>query len=368
MKHQLDFEKPIIELQHKLDELEKHAESHSMDMGCQEEIAAIQARIAEMRRQIFAGLGAWDRVKIARHPKRPFMLDYVGLAFSDFFELHGDRLYADDHAVVGGLARIGDHKVMVIGTQKGRDTKENIRRNFGSAMPEGYRKALRLMKLAEKFGLPVISLVDTPGAYPGVGAEERHIGEAIAVNLREMMLLETPIIAAVIGEGGSGGALGIGVADRVLILENAYYSVISPEGCAAILWRDRSATAKAAEALKISAKDLLSLGLVDEVVPESSGGAHNDAVETAATLKASLLRNLEELKKLSLADRLKQRYEKFRAYGRFTETLEPAVAAAVAPSVPAATQAGNGEPLAAPVSMQGFALGNSAPSRPALQL
>jgi acetyl-CoA carboxylase carboxyl transferase subunit alpha len=222
--------------------------------------------------------------------------------------------------------------------------------------------------LAEKFNLPVISLVDTPGAYPGVGAEERHIGEAIAVNLREMMLLETPIIAAVIGEGGSGGALGIGVADRVLILENAYYSVISPEGCAAILWRERTAAAKAAEALKISAKDLLALGLVDEVVTESSGGAHNDAVETAKSLKASLLRNLEELKKLSLADRLKQRYDKFRAHGRFTETLKPAPVVAATPPVPAATHTGNGAPPAAPVSMTAFLPGNSAQSRPALQL
>jgi acetyl-CoA carboxylase carboxyl transferase subunit alpha len=322
MKHQLDFEKPILEMQRKLEELKKHPETHSIGISFSEEIAAIEKKIIETRRQIFAGLGAWDRVKIARHPKRPFMLDYVSLAFTDFSELHGDRLFADDSAVVGGFARLDDHKVMVVGTQKGRDTKENIRRNFGAAHPEGYRKALRLMQLAEKFGLPVISLIDTAGAFPGVGAEERHIGEAIAVNLREMMLLDTPIIATVIGEGGSGGALGIGVADRVLILENAYYSVISPEGCAAILWRERSAAAKAAEALKITAADLLALGLVDEIVPESSGGAHNDPAETAATLKASLLKNLEDLKKLSGSDRLKLRYAKFRAHGRIAEKVE----------------------------------------------
>jgi acetyl-CoA carboxylase carboxyl transferase subunit alpha len=337
MKHQLDFEKPILELQRKLDELKRHPETHSIGMAWEEEVAAMEKMITEKRRQLFAGLGAWDRVKIARHPKRPFMLDYVALAFTDFSELHGDRLYADDHAIVGGFARLNEHKVMVIGTQKGRDTKDNIRRNFGSAYPEGYRKALRLMRLAEKFGLPIISLIDTAGAYPGVGAEERHIGEAIAVNLREMMLLETPIIAAVIGEGGSGGALGIGVADRVLILENSYYSVISPEGCAAILWKERAAAAKAAEALKITAKDLLALGLVDEIVPESVGGAHNNPGETAGLLKTALLRNLDELKKLSGSTRLKQRYSKFRAYGRVSEKLE-----APAPAVPAAAAAGNG--------------------------
>jgi len=322
MKHQLDFEKPILELQRKLDELKKHPEDQSPGLSFKEEIAAIEKKIADTRRQIFADLGAWDRVKIARHPKRPFMLDYVALAFTDFSELHGDRLYADDHAVVGGFARLNEHKVVVVGTQKGRDTKENIRRNFGAAHPEGYRKALRLMQLAEKFGLPVISLIDTAGAYPGIGAEERHIGESIAVNLREMMLLETPIIAAVIGEGGSGGALGIGVADRVVILENAYYSVISPEGCAAILWKERTAAAKAAEALKITAKDLLALGLVDEIVPEAPGGAHNDPAETAAQLKISLLRNLEDLKRLPMSERLKLRYKKYRAYGRISEKTE----------------------------------------------
>src|SRR5499427_5772557 len=319
MKHQLDFEKPISELQAKLEELKQHPEKHSLGISFEQEVALIEKKLEETKRQIFSNLSAWDRIKIARHPKRPFTLDYLRSAFTDFSELHGDRLFAEDRAVVGGFACLGPHKVMVIGTQKGRDTKENILRNFGSAHPEGYRKALRLMKLADKFRLPMIALIDTAGAYPGIGAEERHIAEAIAVNLREMMLLEVPIIAAVIGEGGSGGALGIGVADRVLILENAYYSVISPEGCAAILWKDRTASAKAAEALKITAKDLLELGLVDEIVPEPLGGAHANPDRIAETLRDSLLKHLDELLKSSIPDRLQQRYNKFRAYGRFSE-------------------------------------------------
>ncbi len=319
MKHQLDFEKPIVELQAKLEELRKHPETHSLGISFEEEVALIEKKLEETRRQIFLNLSAWDRVKIARHPKRPFTLDYFQSAFTDFSELHGDRLYAEDRAVVGGFACLGEHKVVVIGTQKGRDTKENILRNFGSAHPEGYRKALRLMRLAEKFRLPIITLIDTAGAYPGIGAEERHIAEAIAVNLREMILFEVPIIATVIGEGGSGGALGIGVADRVLILENAYYSVISPEGCAAILWKDRSAASKAAEALKITAKDLKALGLVDGIIPEPLGGAHTNADRMAETLRDCLLKELKDLLALSAADRLKQRYAKFRAYGHFSE-------------------------------------------------
>ena len=320
MKHQLEFEKPIIELQRKLDELKKHPETHSIGISFEEEISQIEKKIAETRKQIFSNLKPWERVQLARHPKRPFSLDYLRTAFSDFNELHGDRLYAEDRAVVGGFAQLGEHKVMVVGTQKGRDTKENILRNFGSAHPEGYRKALRLMRMADKFGLPIIALIDTAGAYPGIGAEERHIAEAIAVNLREMMLFEVPIIAVVIGEGGSGGALGIGVADRVLILENAYYSVISPEGCAAILWKDRAAASKAAEALKITAKDLLELKLVDEIITEPLGGAHNDLAETAKNLREVLIRNLEQLKKLTTAERLDLRYKKFRAHGHFLES------------------------------------------------
>jgi acetyl-CoA carboxylase carboxyl transferase subunit alpha len=333
MRHQLDFEKPIVELQNKLSELKRHPEMHALGISFEEQIQEIEARIEETRRQIFSKLAPWQRVQLARHPKRPFTLDYLQLAFTRFSELHGDRLFGEDRAIVGGFACLGEHKVMVIGTQKGRDTKENILRNFGSAHPEGYRKALRLMKLADKFGLPIITLIDTAGAYPGIGAEERHIAEAIAVNLREMMLFQVPIVAAVIGEGGSGGALGIGVADRVLILENAYYSVISPEGCAAILWKDRSAAAKAAESLKITARDLLELGLVDEIVPEPLGGAHTDSDQTAQNLQSRLLKHLSELLRMPSADRLKKRYEKYRSFGHFLEKI-PA---------PAESIEGNGE-------------------------
>src|SRR5437867_9045358 len=325
MKHQLYFEKPIAELQRKLEELSKHREAYGLSVDIEQEIAQIERKVAETRRQIFSNLTAWQRGQLARHPRRPFALDYLAMTFSDFQELHGDRLFAEDRALVGGLARLADQKVVVIGTQKGRDTKENIRRNFGSAHPEGYRKALRLMQLADKFNLPFITLIDAAGAYPCIGAEERHISEAIAINLREMMLLEVPIIAVVIGEGGSGGALGIGVADRVLVLENAYYSVISPEGCAAILWKDRAAAAKAAAALKITAKDLHDLGLVDDIIPEPLGGAHNDPSAAAQTLKRHLVRHLKQLHKLSTTDRLKQRYDKFRSYGRFLEK-QPAAA------------------------------------------
>ena len=319
MKHQLDFEKPIFELQRKLEELRNHPEQHAMDISFESEIAQIEKKLADTTREIYTNLTPWQRIQLARHPKRPFTLDYLAQSFSDFSELHGDRLFSDDRAMVGGFARLGDHKVMVIGTQKGRDTKENIKRNFGSAHPEGYRKALRLMRLANNFGLPIITIIDTAGAYPGIGAEERHIAEAIAVNLREMMLLEVPMISVVIGEGGSGGALGIGVTDRILILENAYYSVISPEGCAAILWKDRNAAAKAAAALRITAIDLLELGIVDEVIPEPLGGAHNDPPTMAATLKTHLLKHLEALTALAAGDRLRQRYAKFRALGRFEE-------------------------------------------------
>jgi len=319
MKNVLDFEKPIYELQQKLDELKQHPEKHSMAVSFEEEIAQIEIKIVETSKQIYSNLTAWQRVQLARHTQRPFSLDYLKSTFTDFQELHGDRLFADDQAVVGGFARLAGHKVMVIGTQKGRDTKEKIKRNFGSAHPEGYRKALRLMKMADKFNLPIISLIDTAGAYPGIGAEERHIAEAIAVNLREMMLLTVPSIAVVIGEGGSGGALGIGVADRVLIMENAYYSVISPEGCASILWKDRTAASKAAEALKITARDLLELKLVDEVIPEPLGGAHKDKATTAATLHNYLLRNLLELQKIPTDNLLKARYDRFRAHGHFQE-------------------------------------------------
>jgi acetyl-CoA carboxylase carboxyl transferase subunit alpha len=319
MKHYLDFEKPIIELQKKLDELKRHPA-----LSLEQEVAQIEQKLEETRRAIFSDLTPWQRVQLARHPRRPYSLDYFGTTFHGFSELHGDRLFGDDRAVVGGFAYLGDQKVMVIGTQKGRDTKENIKRNFGSAHPEGYRKALRLMNMADKFQLPIITLIDTAGAYPGIGAEERHIAEAIAVNLREMMLLESPIIACVIGEGGSGGALGIGVADKVLILENAYYSVISPEGCATILWKDRAGAPKAAEALKITAKDLHGLGLVDEIVAEPLGGAHNDLPAMAQNLRVALQKNLAEVSALKAAERLERRYQKFRNFGSVMETQKAA--------------------------------------------
>ena len=322
MKHQLDFEKPIVELQRRLEELRKQAQTQGLGVSFEAEIQQMEAKVAETKKAVYSNLSPWQRVQLARHPKRPFTLDYLALAFEDFQEIHGDRAFSDDRAIVGGFAKLGGRKVMVLGTQKGRDTKENILRNFGSAHPEGYRKALRLMKMADKFGLPIVTLIDTAGAFPGIGSEERHIGEAIAVNLREMMLFEVPIIAAVIGEGGSGGALGIGVADRVLILENAYYSVISPEGCAAILWKDRTASAKAAEALKIAANDLKQLGLVDEVVSEPLGGANTDPKAAAASLQQALIANLDAVAKLGAKERLDQRYKKFRAFGHFTEAAQ----------------------------------------------
>lgn len=309
----LEFEKPIAELEREVDKLRSKAASQDIDMSA--DIASMEAKLAETRRSIYENLTPWQRVQIARHTQRPFMLDYVAHAFTDFCELHGDRHIGDDHSMPAGLARIGGRRVVVIGHQKGRNTKENLHRNFGSAHPEGYRKAMRLMKLAEKFGLPVITLIDTPGAYPGIGAEERNIAEAIAWNLREMMLLKVPVIAVVLGEGGSGGALGIGVADRVLMLENAYYSVISPEGCAAILWKHRKHAPEAAEAMKLAAPDLLRLGLIDGVIVEPPGGAHHDHAATAATLRDTVLAHLDELSRLSVSQLLDARYAKFRAFG-----------------------------------------------------
>ena len=313
----LDFEKPILELQRRLQDLKEHSDEH--DLNFDSEVAAMEAKIEATRREIYDNLTAWQRVQIARHTQRPFALDYIARCFTDWVELHGDRLFADDKAMPSGLAKLGPYRCVVITHQKGRDTKENVKRNFGCGHPEGYRKALRLMRLAEKFGMPVISLIDTPGAYPGIGSEERHISEAIAVNLREMMQLQVPTIAAVIGEGGSGGALGIGVADRVLILENAYYSVISPEACSAILWRDRKHAAEAAEALKLTAQDLLKLDVVDEVVPEPDGGAHRDFDVSAANLGAALRQNLEKLLEQPIEQLLSKRYKRFRALGNFTE-------------------------------------------------
>jgi acetyl-CoA carboxylase carboxyl transferase subunit alpha len=318
MKSQiLDFEKPLIELEQKLEELKRHL--HGKDIDLDPEVRMIQEKIEETRKETYANLTAWQRVQIARHTARPFFLDYVELAFTDFVELKGDRLFGDDASMPAGLAKIDGMKCLLIGQQKGRDVKENLLRNFGSPHPEGYRKALRLMRLGEKFKLPIVTLIDTPGAYPGIGAEERHIAESIAVNLREMMILRTPIVAVVIGEGGSGGALGIGVADRVLMLENAYYSVISPEGCAAILWKHRKHAPEAAEALKLNAGELVKLGVIDGVVPEPLGGAHRDPAETGRNLKEAIVRALSELEKISTDKLVQRRYDKFRKMGRFQE-------------------------------------------------
>ena len=313
----LDFEKPIFELQRRLQDLKEHSKEHDVDL--ESEVEAIEAKIRQTRLQVYGNLSAWQRVQIARHVQRPFALDYIERCFTGWVELHGDRHFSDDKAMPSGLALLGSQRCVVITHQKGRNTKENVMRNFGCGHPEGYRKALRLMRLAEKFGIPVISLIDTPGAYPGIGSEERHISEAIAVNLREMMSLRVPVIAAVIGEGGSGGALGIGVADRVLIFENAYYSVISPEACSAILWRDRRHAPEAAEALKLTAQDLLKLNVVDEIVPEPEGGAHYDYDSAAANLGTALRQNLERVIQTPVQDLLKKRYKKFRGLGNFAE-------------------------------------------------
>jgi acetyl-CoA carboxylase carboxyl transferase subunit alpha len=313
----LDFERPIFELERRLEDLKNHSDKHDVDLD--PAIKTLEAKLRETRQQIHDNLTAWQRVQIARHTQRPFALDYVERCFTNWIELHGDRRFADDTAMPCGLAMLGSQRCVVITHQKGRNTKENVMRNFGSAHPEGYRKALRLMRLGEKFGIPVISLIDTPGAFPGIGSEERHISEAIAVNLREMMRLRVPIIAAVIGEGGSGGALGIGVADRVLILENAYYSVISPEACSAILWRDRRHAAEAAEALKLTAQDLLKLEVVDEIIPEPEGGAHRDYDSIAANVGRALRQAVKQVSEIPIAELLEIRYQKFRRLGVFTE-------------------------------------------------
>jgi acetyl-CoA carboxylase carboxyl transferase subunit alpha len=313
----LDFEKPIFELQRRLQDLKAHSDEHDVDLDSA--VGAIEAKLRQTRREIYGNLTAWQRVQIARHVQRPFALDYIERCFTNWTELHGDRRFADDKAMPSGLAMLGAQRCVVITHQKGRNTKENVMRNFGCAHPEGYRKALRLMRLGEKFGMPVISLIDTPGAFPGIGSEERHISEAIAVNLREMMRLRVPIIAAVVGEGGSGGALGIGVADRVLILENAYYSVISPEACSAILWRDRRHAAEAADALKLTAEDLLKLEVVDEVVREPEGGAHRDYDSVATNIGNALRHSLQRICDIPIEELLTKRYEKFRRLGSFAE-------------------------------------------------
>jgi acetyl-CoA carboxylase carboxyl transferase subunit alpha len=311
----LDFERAIAEVEEQIGHLRNVARERGLDVS--REVRSLERKLEGLRQDTFRNLAPIERVQVARHPRRPYTLDYLQLAFADFVELHGDRQFRDDASIVGGWARLDGETVMVIGQQKGRDMKENLRRNFGMPHPEGYRKALRLMKLAEKFKRPLITLIDTPGAYPGIGAEERGQGEAIARNLREMAALRIPSVAVIIGEGGSGGALAIAVSDRVLMMENSIYSVISPEGCAAILWKNGGEREKAATAMKITAEDLRGLGVIDDIVPEPSGGAHSDWEETAAALRDALLRHLGELRGLSVEELRRQRWAKYMAMGEW---------------------------------------------------
>jgi acetyl-CoA carboxylase carboxyl transferase subunit alpha len=313
----LEFEKPLRDLTTQLDGLRQQSVENNLDLTS--EITAITAKIEATQRSIYSNLTPWQRVLIARHPQRPYSLDYVKNLVSRFQELHGDRQFNDDQALIGGTGFFGEQPVMIIAQQKGRDTKEKIARNFGLPQPEGYRKALRLMKLAEKFNIPVFSFIDTQGAYPGIGSEERHVSEAIAVNLREMAMLKVPSISVVIGEGGSGGALGIGVTNRVLMMENSYYSVITPEGCAAILWRDAAEAPKASAALKLDAISLDKFGIVDEVVSEPFGGAHHDPDKATETLRSALQKHLNELKDLTPDQLVESRYQRFRNLGVFAE-------------------------------------------------
>ncbi|HWP34525.1 MAG TPA: acetyl-CoA carboxylase carboxyltransferase subunit alpha [Thermodesulfobacteriota bacterium] len=313
----LDFERPIVELERKIEELK--ALSGLERISFAQEIAQLEAKAERLRREIFSKLTPWQRTQLSRHPNRPYTLDYLASAFDGFLELHGDRLFRDDPAIVGGLALLEGRRVVVVGHQKGRTTKEKVQRNFGMPNPEGYRKALRLMQLAEKFGLPLVTFVDTPGAFPGVEAEARGQAEAIARNLKAMAALATPIVCVVIGEGGSGGALAIGVGDRVLMLEHAVYSVISPEGCAAILWKDGTQADRAAAALRLTAQDALEFGVIDAVVPEPVGGAHRDPAATADAVRRAVVAALDELAALPVETLLAQRYEKYRRIGRFVE-------------------------------------------------
>ncbi len=314
----LEFEKPLRELEKQLITLNQVSQESKVDVS--NEITAIEKKIEQMKADIYSDLTPWQRVQLSRHPKRPYSLDYIERIFTDFEELHGDRRFREDAAIIGGPAFLDGKPVMVIGQQKGRNTKENLLRNFGCPHPEGYRKAMRLMEMAEKFDMPIVTMVDTPGAYPGIGAEERHVAEAIAVNIRDMSALKVPIITIVIGEGGSGGALGIAVADEVMILENGYYSVISPEGCAAILWKDRAAAPQAADALKFSPTHLKQFGVVDQVLTEPTGGAHRGYDEAAATMKSAILESLKKLEKKSLKKLLDDRYNKFRNLGEYADS------------------------------------------------
>jgi len=314
----LEFEKPLLELEQRIDELRSFADEENIDVA--RELKRLEAKAEDLRKDIYGRLSRWQVAQIARHPRRPYTLDYIGALADDFVELHGDRRFGDDPAIVAGLARIGDRRVVVVGHQKGRDTKDNIRRNFGMANPEGYRKALRVMRLAARFGRPIVTFVDTPGAYPGVGAEERGQAEAIAWNLHEMSRLPVPVVVVVIGEGGSGGALGLGVGDRVLMLTYSIYSVISPEGCASILFRDAARAQTAAEAMKITAPDLMELGVIDEIVAEPIGGAHRDWKAAAQSVGEAVERHLVELSRISPEELVRQRLDKFMAMGRFRES------------------------------------------------
>ncbi|HUP01897.1 MAG TPA: acetyl-CoA carboxylase carboxyltransferase subunit alpha [Gemmatimonadota bacterium] len=329
----LDFERPIVEIEEKIAEMESLAGERGIDVSA--ELATLHAKLARLKEDIFNHLTPLQRVQLARHPRRPYPLDLIERCFTDWLELHGDRGYADDHAMIGGLARFDGRPVMIVGQQKGRDTKENLRRNFGMPNPEGYRKALRLMRLAEKFDHPVVTLIDTPGAYPGIGAEERGQAEAIARNLREMAGLAVPTISVVTGEGASGGALGIGVTDRILILENAFYSVISPEGCAAILWKDGEKRELAARAMKITARDLYEMGVVDEIVTEPMGGAHTDYAATARAVEDALRRHLQEVSAWEPDERIRRRREKYRGMGAWRS--DAGIHAAERTDVPART-------------------------------
>lgn len=313
----LDFERPIIELQKKIEEMKSISSREGVNLD--NEIKSLELKLNKLKAEIYSKLTRWQRVMVARHPKRPYTLDYLERIAVNFIELHGDRNFRDDPAVVTGFATIGNYKVVVVGQQKGHDASENIKRNFGMMHPEGYRKALRIMKLGEKFRLPVVIFIDTPGAYPGIGAEERGQAEAIARNIREMARLRTPIVIVIIGEGASGGALGIGVGDVILMLENAWYSVISPEGCAAILFRDAKAAPQSAETLKVTAPDLLELGVIDEIIPEPPGGAHSDYDAIAQVVKSAILKWLDKLTKIPPEELVKRRIAKYRKMGVYEE-------------------------------------------------
>ncbi|MCI0330397.1 MAG: acetyl-CoA carboxylase carboxyltransferase subunit alpha [candidate division Zixibacteria bacterium] len=316
MNGYLDFEKPIVELEKKIADIRDFATGESVELS--REIAALEKKLERLQKEIYSKLTRWQRVQLARHPKRPTASDYIKAWMTDFVELHGDRGFADDHAVITGLGKLDNLKLLVVAQEKGKDTKEKLHHNFGMMHPEGYRKALRTMQLAARFGLPILVLIDTPGAFPGVGAEERGQAEAIARNLREMAVLPVPIVVVILGEGASGGALGVGIGDRILMLENAWYSVISPEGCAAILWRDSEKKEEAAEALKLASFDLLEMGIIDKILPEPLGGAHRDPKKTFETAKTEVLAAFGELSVLPPEERLLHRIEKYRSMGRYT--------------------------------------------------